>query len=67
MKTGIEERHKIEKVDNLRPYYKPKLTTYGEMRDVTLGGSPGLTDSGDSGVKQPPAFSGNRPDIFGPP
>jgi hypothetical protein len=28
-----------------KPYHKPTLQSYGELRDITLGGSPGVGDS----------------------
>ena len=30
-------------------YKKPRLYTHGDVRDVTLGASPGVTDSGMMG------------------
>ena len=38
------------------PYGRPTLIEYGNLRGLTLGGSPGAGDSGSGGVKQPPAF-----------
>lgn len=35
-----------------RPYATPLLTSYGRLRDVTLGGSPGRGDSGSSLTKK---------------
>ena len=32
-----------------RPYHHPTLHPYGDIRDVTLGASPGVTDSGSLG------------------
>ncbi len=31
------------------PYTKPKLREFGDVRDLTLGSSPGTTDSGMMG------------------
>lgn len=31
---------------NKRVYIKPRLICYGDVRDITLGGSPGGGDSG---------------------
>ncbi len=36
-----------------RRYQAPRLTAYGDVRSLTLGGSPGPLDSGDSGTKAP--------------
>jgi hypothetical protein len=37
-----------------KPYATPRLEDYGDLRDLTLGGSPlGSGDSGDSGSKYP--------------
>ena len=30
-----------------KTYHSPTLADYGSVRDLTLGGSPGSTDSGD--------------------
>jgi hypothetical protein len=37
-----------------RPYAPPRLEALGDVRDLTLGGSPGLGDSGNPTVFQPP-------------
>lgn len=29
-----------------RPYRTPRLTLFGDIRGITLGGSPGISDSG---------------------
>jgi len=34
--------------ERLKPYSKPVLEELGDLRDVTLGGSPGVSDSGNS-------------------
>lgn len=34
------------------PYQAPQLTALGDVRDLTLGGSPGTGDSGNAGVQQ---------------
>lgn len=37
-----------------RPYATPKLHMYGDLRDVTLGGTPGTNDtSGNFSVQDP--------------
>jgi len=35
-----------------KPYTRPRLDDYGRLQNVTLGGSPGLGDSGSSGTEQ---------------
>jgi len=37
-----------------KPYQTPKLYVYGELRDLTLGGSPGTGDSGNPGAQRLP-------------
>ncbi len=32
--------------DGRRPYAQPRLTAYGDLRGLTLGGSPGVGESG---------------------
>ena len=34
------------------PYVAPKLLCLGDVRDLTLGGSPGTGDSGSAGTQQ---------------
>ena len=34
-------------------YIKPQLTPLGDIRDVTMGGSPGTGDSGNAFVEKP--------------
>lgn len=34
-------------------YTKPELLPLGDIRDVTMGGSPGIGDSGSAGAEQP--------------
>jgi hypothetical protein len=36
-----------------QPYAAPKLVSYGKLSDVTLGGSPGMFDSGSTSSKKP--------------
>jgi hypothetical protein len=36
-----------------RPYTSPRLVSYGRLRDVTLGGSPGMFDSGSVSTRKP--------------
>ena len=35
------------------PYVRPKLTPFGDVREVTLGGSPGVGDSINPGTRHP--------------
>jgi hypothetical protein len=39
-----------------KPYSAPKLELYGDIRSLTLGGSPGSGDSGGPLVTQPPGI-----------
>lgn len=34
-------------------YIKPQLTPLGDIRDVTMGGSPGTGDSGNAFIEKP--------------
>ena len=36
----------------LRPYRSPRLTAHGDVRGITMGGSPGTGDSGAYYVQQ---------------
>jgi hypothetical protein len=50
-----DQNNKINKqVKNKKklPYQKPALMNLGDIRDVTMGGSFGSTDSGNSGTEQ---------------
>ncbi len=42
-----------------RRYAKPRLEHYGDVRGLTMGGSPGVNDSGAPAVQDP--FSLQRP------
>jgi len=42
-----------KKGSDKRPYEKPKLVSLGDIRDVTMGGSPGFGDSGAGTPEQP--------------
>ena len=37
-----------------KPYRKPQLEILGDLRTLTLGGSPGLNDSGSEFTRKPP-------------
>jgi hypothetical protein len=36
-----------------RPYTRPVLRRHGDVRDLTLGGTTGVGDSGNPGQEQP--------------
>jgi len=36
-----------------KPYQKPSLHACGDVRDVTMGGSPGVGDSGNGALEKP--------------
>jgi len=51
-----------------RPYHSPCLTVLGDVRDLTLGGSPGVGDSGaDALIRQPAGFPSPAPPGGGEP
>jgi len=39
---------------NRKTYRRPRLTVYGDLRTLTLGGSLGVGDSGNAFTEQPP-------------
>jgi hypothetical protein len=39
-----------------RPYVSPRLETYGDIRTLTTGGSPGVGDSGSTTTRRPLPF-----------
>lgn len=45
MKNQKEQKNKTEIISK-KPYKKPQLISLGDIRDVTMGGSPGVGDSG---------------------
>jgi hypothetical protein len=45
-----KERPTAVSAGTLRVYVSPRLVRYGDVRDVTLGPSPGLGESGAPGV-----------------
>ena len=52
--TLTQENQILAPTSNLkRPYLRPTLRCYGEIRDVTLGPSPGTGESGNPGVFRP--------------
>lgn len=40
------------------PYVQPRLVRLGDLRSLTLGGSPGFGDSGPSGTQFNPLIQG---------
>jgi hypothetical protein len=51
-----EEERRVEIADGVRkPYSAPVLTVLGDIRDLTMGGSPGSGDSGEGIYTQFPA------------
>jgi hypothetical protein len=39
-----------------RPYRSPRLERLGDLRNLTLGGSPGMGDSANSAIEAPLGF-----------
>ena len=39
-----------------RPYRTPRLETLGDLRSLTLGGSPGMGDSANTAIESPLGF-----------
>lgn len=48
-------------------YRRPKLEELGDLRTLTLGGSPGIGDSSSGDPEYPPGVHGNLPARFPPP
>jgi len=59
-KKTFRDTKKIEDIPKSRkPYRKPRLQELGDLRTLTLGGSPGTGDSGGGGgVEFPPGALG---------
>ena len=53
-KTDLEIPPRPFPSQTKRPYSTPRLTCYGDVRTMTMGGSPGITDSGTPGTQKPP-------------
>jgi len=47
-----------------KPYCKPVLTGLGDLRSLTLGGSPGSGDSGSEKTQYSPSFRGPSVDYY---
>lgn len=48
-----EESKNNKDIKNKAAYKKPGLKPLGDIRDVTMGGSVGIGDSGAGGVEKP--------------
>lgn len=46
--TEVASRTPQHPVPARAAYRTPRLTAYGDLRGITLGGSPGATDSGNT-------------------
>ncbi|HOP21407.1 MAG TPA: lasso RiPP family leader peptide-containing protein [Gammaproteobacteria bacterium] len=53
MKDVKSSNQKNEKQTKKQKYTTPKLFSLGDIRDVTMGGSPGVGDSGAGGSELP--------------
>jgi len=51
--TAVPEGRARRQVDDKRPYQSPRLTAHGDLRGVTMGGSPGTGDSGATLIQEP--------------
>lgn len=47
-----------------RPYSKPKLEKLGDIRSITLGGTPGAGESNNPAVAREPKITGDLPDDY---
>ena len=55
MSTPMKQHKEDEGQEGLRKAYcKPELNVLGDLRSLTLGGSPGFLDSGSESTRQPP-------------
>lgn len=48
-----EQRCTPDDVESRRPYVSPRLVELGDLRSLTLGGSPGFGDSGIGAPRKP--------------
>ena len=46
----------LDDVKSRRPYVSPRLVELGDLRSLTLGGSPGAGDSGIGSPRKPLVF-----------
>jgi hypothetical protein len=49
----MSNSHQDLPVRQLKVYKKPRLRSLGDLRTLTLGGSPGANDSGASRIRNP--------------
>ena len=50
----MKDKKQIETPSNdKKQYVKPTLKPLGDIRDVTMGGSVGIGDSGNAGIEKP--------------
>jgi hypothetical protein len=52
LKLLAESENRTEVIGRRKPYKSPRLEVLGDVRDITLGGSPGVGDSGGTGAVQ---------------
>ena len=52
-KNHSHHRSDVTACGDKKIYEKPKLTPLGDIRDVTMGGSPGFGDSGAAAPERP--------------
>jgi hypothetical protein len=53
MSPEAKKSCKENEVKLRKPYRKPHLEELGDLRSMTLGGSPGINDSGSEEVRRP--------------
>jgi len=53
MKQSKQSNKQQDIRQNKKTYKKPELTPLGDIRDVTMGGSPGFGDSGAGAPEKP--------------
>ena len=62
----MSNAHQNSSVRSRKPYLRPRLRPLGDLRSLTLGGSPGVGDSGGSWIRTPPVH-GPQPGGYYPP
>ncbi len=53
MKKDRTNGQKTTTQQDKKAYRKPQVKSLGDIRDVTMGGSPGVGDSGNAGAELP--------------
>jgi hypothetical protein len=61
--SAISQPYLGQEANSRKQYRKPQLNELGDLRTLTLGGSPGGGDSGSIGMRRPPG-SLPQPDGF---